>query len=206
MDWFWPGYKAGGPIQSCVNICKALHNSFDIYVLTTDTDHGESSPYPNILQDQWTNNTALGAKIYYAQKKNLSLAHLKKVILEAEVDIVYLNHLFSPKFVVYPLWLKFKGIIKSKLVVCPRGALYQSALSLKAYKKIPLLKLYRWSGLYKKILFHATNQREKEAIDKYFPGSNVVIADNLPNIQQEEFVSVEKRTGELKCISHGLFL
>ena len=45
VDWFAPGYKAGGPIQSCVNFVFAMKNIFDLSVLTTDTDHGDTVPY-----------------------------------------------------------------------------------------------------------------------------------------------------------------
>lgn len=199
-DWFAPGYKAGGPIQSCVNICRALYREYDIWVLTTDTDHGDTEPYPEITGNAWTDNSSLGVKIFYAKKKSLSAKQLRKQIINTDADMLYLNHLFSPLFVVYPLWLKFTNAVKAKVIVCPRGALYNSALSLKSYKKKPLLLLYKWMGISKKVLFHATNQREKEAILQYFSGSRVLIADNLPDINQPLFEFCKKTIGELKCI------
>ena len=108
--------------------------------------------------------------------------------------------MFSPRFVVYPLWLAFKRKIKSRIVVCPRGALYNSALSVKKYKKIPLLFLYKQLAIHKLVTFHATNKREEAAIQKYFPGSKTVVADNLPSMAQLPFESVEKKAGSLKCI------
>src|ERR1700684_239583 len=68
VDWFAPGYKAGGPIQSSVNFAFALKNDFDIYVLTTDTDHGETAPYPDIISGEWIRNPSGGFQIYYAKK------------------------------------------------------------------------------------------------------------------------------------------
>jgi glycosyltransferase involved in cell wall biosynthesis len=55
-------------------------------------------------------------------------------------------------------------------------------------------------GLHKKLSFHATNVREKEAIEKYFPGSRILIANNLPKIDQLEYISCDKITGTVKCI------
>jgi len=202
-DWFSPGYKAGGPIQSCVNICKTLHKDYDIWVLTTDTDHGDTIPYEGINSNSWTDDRNLGVKIYYAAKKSLTAKQLKEQIITVNADILYLNHLFSPLFVVYPLWLTFINVVKANVVVCPRGALYKSALSLKSYKKQPLLLAYKWMGLSKKVLFHATNQREKEAILQHFPGSRIMIADNLPDTAQTVFESCNKIAGELKCIFAG---
>lgn len=200
VDWFVPGFKAGGPIQSCVNICIALKNEYDIYVLTTDTDHGETAPYENIISDKWIDNDALGVYIFYMKFKGLKPAHLAAQIAFLDADIIYLNHLFAPLFVVYPLWLKFSGKIRGKVVVSPRGALYDSALSLKSYKKKPMLKVYRWMGIHHQVTFHATNKREQEAIAKYFSGSEIIVADNLPDSNQQAFSTCTKEAGKLNCI------
>lgn len=45
VDWYAPGYKAGGPIRSAVNFADQLENELDVYVLTTDRDLNEPSPY-----------------------------------------------------------------------------------------------------------------------------------------------------------------
>jgi glycosyltransferase involved in cell wall biosynthesis len=55
-------------------------------------------------------------------------------------------------------------------------------------------------GLHKRITFHATNEREKAAILDFFPGSRVIIADNLPKSDQPPFITVRKESGFLKCI------
>jgi len=200
VDWFAPGYRAGGPIQSCVNVAFALKDRYGILVLTSDTDYGSKEPYPNITTNYWTNKLNPRIHVFYSRKADFSLQQIKEVILEADADYIYLNHLFSPLYVVYPLWLKWRGIIKGKVVVCPRGALYDSALSIKKYKKVPFLKLFRWMGIHKLVKFHATNEREQNAILEYFPGSEVMIADNLPNTRQPAFKKIEKEPGELKCI------
>ena len=200
IDWFAPGYKAGGPIQSCINLCIALKENYTIYVLTTDTDHRENVPYPGIVANTWIYNNQLAVNIFYAKKKSLSANQLARQIALIDADFIYLNHLFSPYFVVYPLWLKFRHRVKAKVIVCPRGALYESALSLKSYKKKPLLYLYKWMGVHQEITFHATNEREKKAITLYFPGSKIVVADNLPESVQMAFTTCSKETGRLKCI------
>ena len=200
IDWFAPGFKAGGPIQSCINLCTALKGEYIIYVLTTDTDHGESEAYKGIACDTWLHNDELGVDIYYLKRKTLKAAQIAKQIAFIDADFIYLNHLFSPYFVVFPLWLKYTHQIKAKLIVCPRGALYDTALSLKIYKKRPLLYLYKWMGIHKQVTFHATNEREAVAIKKYFAGSEVVVANNLPDTNQPIFVSCKKEVGKLNCI------
>src|SRR3984957_2227863 len=200
VDWFAPGYKAGGPIQSCVNFAFAMKKEFSIYVLTTDTDHGETTPYPDITSGQWTNSLHPDIRVFYLQKKGLSPTRVREQIRAIQPDFVYLNHLFSPLFVVYPLWLKYTGWLRGQVVVCPRGALYDSALAVKTWKKTPFLRLFRWMGLHRRVLFHATNEREKAAILRYFPGSRVVIADNLPNMNQPGCMSRSKERGAVRYI------
>jgi glycosyltransferase involved in cell wall biosynthesis len=200
VDWFAPGYKAGGPIQSCVNFAFAMKNEFTIYVLTTDTDHGEAKPYEGIPSGQWTTNLHPDISIFYLKKVGLRPAQLYEQIEAVQADYLYLNHLFSPLFVIYPLWLKYRGKLKGQIVLCPRGALYDSALAVKPWKKTPFLKLFRWAGLHKRIIFHATNEREKAAIQQYFPGSSILIADNLPNSNQPSLRSCPKQPGAVKCI------
>jgi len=200
IDWFTPGYKAGGPIQSCANIAFALKDEYEVYVLTTDTDHGESIPYTNITSNQWTTDIDPLINIYYAKRKELTIQQVAKEIYIIQPDYIYLNNVFSPYFVLYPLWLKYTGRIKSKVIICPRGSLYDSALSVKSYKKKPFLLLFKWLGIHKGVLFHATNNREKEAILRHFPGSTIRIADNLPNIDQPQFLSYNKESGVINCI------
>ena len=108
--------------------------------------------------------------------------------------------MYSPVFVIYPLWLKWRNKITGKIILCPRGALHKGALAVKTYKKLPFLYLSRWLGINKKILFHATNEIEKEEIENFFPRSNIMVANNLPEMNQPELVICEKQKGELKCI------
>lgn len=200
IDWFSPGYKAGGPIQSCVNLAYALKDEYEVFVFTSDTDHGEATPYENITSDVWIRNEILGLNIYYANKKTISFKQVATHIKWVDADFVYLNLLFSPFYNMFPLWLKYLGKIRGKLILCPRGSLYDSALSLRSYKKKPILMLYKLLGIGKQITFHATNKREENAILQYFPKAKVIIADNLPNARQEPLSVIAKSGGELKCI------
>ncbi|MFM2360052.1 MAG: hypothetical protein RLY16_2045, partial [Bacteroidota bacterium] len=200
VDWFYPGYKAGGPIQSCVNFCIAFNHQYDIYVLTSDTDHGETMPYKNIQANQWLFVPEFGVQVFYASKQGRSFGALKQVIKTVNADFVYLNHLYSPRYVIWPFLLKVFGAVKGKLVICPRGALYDSALSVKRYKKAPLLWVYRRLQIKNKVIFHATNQREAAAIQQHFPGAQYLIADNLPNLRQDSLQLIPKEEGHLKIV------
>lgn len=200
VDWYSPGYKAGGPIQSCVNLANALYKHYEIYVLTSDTDHGETKSYPGIEPNRWNNDLFPGIHVYYVRKMTFKKTQLPRLINEIDPDYIYLNHLFSPFFVVYPLWLKWRHKIKGSIILCPRGALHKSALAEKSYKKMPFLLLFKLLGINKVIRFHATNEKEKKEIEHFFPGSNIFIANNLPDMNQPELRVCRKHQGEIKCL------
>lgn len=50
IDWFAPGYKAGGPITSNVNIVEHLSDKLDFYVITSSFDYHATAPYKNIQE------------------------------------------------------------------------------------------------------------------------------------------------------------
>ncbi|MFM9840737.1 MAG: glycosyltransferase family 4 protein [Cyclobacteriaceae bacterium] len=201
-DWFAPGYKAGGPIQSCVNFCMAMRGEYEICVITSDTDLNESEPYPTIESNKWNKTLIPSVNIYYFSKSQLRYRKLMTVINEAKPDFIYLNHMFSFWFVIVPLWMWWKGRIKSKMILCPRGALFDSAMHHKKsfVKKFFFLKIFRWLRVFKEIRFHATNENERTAIKRYFPTDKIIVANNFPNRIQTEFTGIKKRYGHINVI------
>jgi glycosyltransferase involved in cell wall biosynthesis len=202
-DWFYPGYKAGGPIKSVTNLSIALQQEIDVFVFTADTDLNETIPYSNVKSDKWIKPIKnCDVQVFYCSKDNLKRTTIKAIIKEINPTSVYLNHLWSFWFVLQPLficWLNFKKI---KIVLCPRGALFESALHyLNTYpKKRILITILRFFRIHKKIHFHATTPQEKETIEKYFGKVKISIANNLPDLQQPVLSSIEKKQGELKLI------
>jgi hypothetical protein len=52
-DWFTPGYKAGGPVRSLLNLTRGLQEEVDIYVFTSNKDLGAKEPYLDIPANEW---------------------------------------------------------------------------------------------------------------------------------------------------------
>ena len=76
VDYYLPGFRAGGPIRSIVNFVENLGEEFEIYIICNDRDMFDVEQYENVNIDMW--NTVGKAKVFYASKKNLSLKGLKK--------------------------------------------------------------------------------------------------------------------------------
>ena len=199
-DWFSPGYKAGGPIRSCVNFANSLWKDFDIYVLTTDTDFGDSKPYIGIATNKWL-TIENKFQAYYLPKKEFTVKDIKTVINELNPDFIYLNSMFSKYFTIYPLWLKWRNKIRAKIILAPRGMLKDSALYFGRAKKMLFLTLLKQVQIYKYVYFHATDEQEAKDIRKHIhPKARLLEVSNLPPVKQESFERITKEIGRLELI------
>ncbi|MEO0471347.1 MAG: glycosyltransferase [Bacteroidota bacterium] len=194
-DWFVPGYKAGGPIRSCLNVAYLMRDDFAVYVLTSDRDFGSHTPYPALQTDQWTHFDE-GIQVFYQSPQN-SIDPLGKLT----PDVVYLNSMFSPRYTLSFLWKKWRGKLSAKLVLAPRGMLHAGALQYKSLKKKLFLQLLQTAGIQKSVHFQATDEQEETDIRKHF-GENVHISTigNVPSQQQAAWFPRKKQAGSLRLI------
>lgn len=201
IDWFLPGYKAGGPIQSCANLIDHLSPDFDFYVITRDTDYCEIVPYSTINSNEW-NELNPQLKVYYISNDNLKYGLIKKLLNETSFDHIYINGPFSLYFSIIPLFV-LKQMGNTSVVLATRGMLAPGALALKPHKKKLFLFLGKFLGLFKHLVFHATSNAEVEDTKAIF-GENikVKIAGNLAKkITCANWKPREKKVGILKLIN-----
>ncbi|WP_289055265.1 glycosyltransferase [Carboxylicivirga marina] len=200
IDWFLPGYKAGGPVRSMANMVAYLKEEYEFYIVTRNTDYTESTPYTTVKSNCWE-SFAENVKVYYADKAHQNKACFKRLFTEIQPDIAYINGVYSWKFSILPLIVAKKARLK-KVIVAARGMLAQSAIDVKGGKKKLFLKVARMAGLYKKVVFHATNEKEQQDIIVVLgKRCKVQVADNLPKKGLPEFKSIVKNKGELKLVS-----
>lgn len=197
MDWYEPGFKAGGPIRSVANIVNALKDEFEFYILTSAFDLGENEPYPDIETDQWFDKN--GVIIKYMSKGNMKASAIKGNILEINPDILYLNSLFSKLYTLVPMTL----VRKIPVVIAPRGMLGKGALEIKRNKKRAFLLMTKWMRFYKRVVWHASTGQEKAEIETIFGKSaDIVVAQNIPTSQQLKLSDILERrsTGFVRFI------
>lgn len=199
-EWFAPGYKAGGPIRSCVNFAREMQHEFDLYVLTADTDFGESQPYPEVQSDTWI-AWEPGIQVCYISANAMSRATLQAHLKEINPDFLYLNSMFSLPFTIWPLWMKWRNQLSSGIVLAPRGMLHAGALQYKRVKKMTFLSLIRLSGVSRQISFQATDEQEIKDIRKHF-GANTRVqeAANFPVPVMEMPLDLIKEAGTLRMV------
>lgn len=200
IDWYKPGFKAGGPIRSISNLVSQLSTHYEFYIITRDTDYLETTPYPNINPNKW--NHIDSSKVFYLSSENQNKTTIKKLIEEIKPDIVYCNSLYSPKFTLTPIRIAKKLNIKTVLAV--RGMLSRGSLSVKSHKKKVFLAFIKSIGLFNKTTFHATGIDEANDIKNVF-GKNIktVVAQNLPENKTIPFKHKSKKSNELKMVFVG---
>lgn len=194
VDWYEPGFKAGGPIRSVANLVKALRTEFDFYILTSAFDLGETAPYPGIELNQWHDQD--GVFIKYMDKRAMTMASVKGNVEEIHPDILYLNSLFSKLFTIAPLMVANRKNIP--VVLAPRGMLGAGALDIKKRKKKMFITLAKFMRLYKHVIWHASTEIERDDICKTFgKKAHVMIARNIPVAQSKSLEEVldNKNTG-----------
>src|SRR5882762_9960703 len=179
-DWYEPGYKAGGPIRSCVNFAYYMEENYRIYVFTSDRDLGSSLPYENIRTDEWlvTNGQQ---HLYYCSPESLNWKNIRRQLRNVQPDFIYLNSMFSTRFTVFPLLLSRIHRLKSKIILSPRGMLRASAVQFKSLKKKLFLNSFRWLGFQRNVYFLAADDTEVKDVQRFFgPSARVALIPNFP--------------------------
>jgi glycosyltransferase involved in cell wall biosynthesis len=202
IDWYLPGYKAGGPIQSCANLVAHLKGEYAFYIITRNIDYVSSEPYPGIPANKW-HQLEPGVQVYYFSSESLDYQNMKQVMLGVEADIIYINGIFSRFFSIYPLLIA-RSLKAAKVIVAARGMFAPSAVDVKNGRKKVFFRIARTTGIYKKVVFHATNQTEVQHIRAILGEKiNVSVASNLPKIANATGSSsvIKKRSGKLKLVS-----
>ena len=193
-----PGYKGGGPIQSCINMVEDLYDQFDFYVLCADRDYKETVPYSGVKINQW--NEVGHAKVYYLSPDKQDLKGFEEAINSIDYDVMYLNGFFSPIFTIRPLILRRLGKLKKKpVILTPRGD-FTGGCENKKLKKYSYIYLVKLLDLYNGLLWHATSDIEERDIKRKFAKANVFTVPNLPAKFVPKKPCISKKTGELRLV------
>lgn len=195
IDWFYPAYKAGGPVKSVFNLVSQLKEAYEFQIITSNQDvDGELL---NVPVNEWT--VFQGVKVIYLTKDHQNRKQYAQLFEKVQPELIYYNSLFSFRFTILPyLLFKSKKIIQ---MIAPRGMLGEGALTIKPYKKKIFL------GIAKKFIFekqltrwHATSEQEAKELKSAFGSKlHIRIAKNLSSDISPRS-NKSKQTGELKLV------
>lgn len=230
IPWFYPAFKAGGPIQSVANMIDQLGTvapRVDSYQEAMVRVHKSINDLGNPADKEAQHND-LKFKIFCGNKdldgtllegvannKWIKFKENAKVwyssdgkmtpVLKAEKqnespDILFIIGIFNWQY-------NFKALTGGeglKKIISVRGMLHPGALSQKWFKKKIYLQLWKLLRLHKKYVFHATNTEEKKYIENVFGKEiKVMVAGNFPKLFPIQPVT-RKQPGCLKLVSVAL--
>lgn len=195
--WFYPAYKAGGPVQSVKNTAMAMAaDGVEVFILCSDKEL-DGSPI-DVERDRWVDFDK-GIKVYYNAQSG-SKAIINNIIRNVNPDVIFINGIYSLPYTIYPLL--YNG--KPRKILSVRGMLHPGALSQKSLKKKVFLAAFKLRGWHKKAEYHATAVDEAGYIRNHFgTDKKVWVVPNLPNVMQ--YLPPEnKEKGHIKLISISL--
>ncbi|MEM0996675.1 MAG: glycosyltransferase family 4 protein [Bacteroidota bacterium] len=200
IDWYLPGFRAGGPIRSVANLVDGLGERFDFSIVTSDTDYGALEPYAGIEPDTWIERGP-DCRVWYCSRDHRGYRHFRRIIMETDYDVLYLNSMFSLRYTIYPLWNSRSMKPEKPVVLAPRGMLHAGALAIKQRKKTWFLRGIKAIGAHKEIRFQATDAQEVADVHAVFGTQvDVVEAPNLPRWDLPAFQTRDKSPGQLRLI------
>ena len=158
IDWYLPGYKSGGPVQSVANLVEHLKDEFDFSIITRNTDYCETIPYTNVKSDEW-NTLSNGVRVFYFSENELTHKNIRNLIRKTDYDCVYLNGIYSMYFTLIPL-LYLRKKHDKRVVIAARGMFSEGSLGVKKTKKQFFIRAVKVLQFFDKVIFHATSEGE----------------------------------------------
>ncbi|MES2365060.1 MAG: glycosyltransferase family 4 protein [Pseudomonadota bacterium] len=200
--YYLPGYKAGGPIRSLVNLIERFDAEYEFLVICRDRDLGDTEPYDFARDDVWL---SVGpAKVRYLSHRGCTFKALHGLIREIKPDVLYLNSFLDPDFTIKPLILLRLGLLSKTLgvVVASRGEFAQGALAIKPYKKKLFMHAAKWTGLYRNLVWQASSEFEAQDI-RLWTGNDAdirIASDLQPEVATTANCTKDKKIGKLRIV------
>ena len=193
-DYFVPGFKAGGPIKSILNLSKAIEDAYEVLVVTRNKDFGAENVYSDVVINKVT--PVFGFKVIYIDRINSKC--INSIINLFNPHVIHLNSYFSI-FTSLVLVLRRMKFIKIEIVLSPRGELQQNALDINYFKKKLFMKCCKFINLHNDIAFHSTSDEEASAISNYHK-NKVYLLPNLASFVKESKSYVVKPSKPLRIV------
>lgn len=200
-EYFYPGYKAGGPIQSLVNLIELLAKTHQISVYTSAYDLGAVHPYKNIEVDAW-NEVSIGSiscSVFYSSKPTVQ-QHIQ-VVNHIQPHWVYINGMYLPRILAFALWVRKSTLATARYMIAPRGMLQPGAMANKRLQKKLYLFCLQSIGLFRNCYWHATHISEQSDIKNEIGEHAMIrIAENIPKIPLSLCSLPKKEKGSLHLV------
>jgi glycosyltransferase involved in cell wall biosynthesis len=198
VEYYLPGFRAGGPMRSVSALVQQLGHDFDFHVITRDRDEGSGTPYPGFSRGEW--KTVGNATVRYLSPDEISTRHLAVAVREIQPQAIYLNSCFAPMSLRVLLARRLGALKNIPIVLAPRGELSAGALRLKAVKKRSFLHLAHRTGLYRDVIFHASTEFESADILQAIHAAKARVARNPITVDPTTRAASAKTAGSARFV------
>lgn len=198
IDWFYPAFKAGGPITSISNMISLLSKDLDFFIVTGDRDLLDTSSFKGVKLDTWLKKP--NYSIVYLSKSMRNRQHYNKLFNDVNPCSVYINGIFSYDFSIKPLiYLKNKEV---KFINATRGMLGSNSLKIKSLKKKIFLFTMNLFKQYKNVVWHLNSENELNELEINIKSpTNKIIIPNIPRLSKQESPSHKKFKNQLDLVT-----
>jgi glycosyltransferase involved in cell wall biosynthesis len=182
-DYFFPSFTGGGPTTSIINLLNNQNDNFRFIVITRSEDLTVDSNFLTFFPNKPSRN--FGSIIIYVKGSGFFLfIRIFYLINRLKFDSVYFNSFFSKYFTFFPFLLirLLKNCSNLKILLSPRGELFNSALSNRKFLKNFYILFFSFFLNNKKIKFHATSNQELYSIYNILNVKldNIFVIPNIP--------------------------
>lgn len=197
VDWFLPGYRGGGPIQSVAGIVNLLTEKSKFTIITRNKDLN-SPPYKNIKANIEVNHCK-GTNVVYTNKLGY-LSVIFRYIQSHKHNTIYFNSFFSIYFGILPLLIAVFLGFKGRIVCAPRGELLDERIAIKSRKKRTYIAIVKFLRIHRNIHWQATSEEEFIAIKKHF-SDNVFFVPNI-SVEKKQ-IPIQLNKGTIRVVFYS---
>jgi len=193
-DYFYPGFRAGGPIQSLRNLSFELKKHHNVVIFTRGHDFMCSENFSRVRLNDF-NETKYGS-VFYAT----NYFSLIKALMAAYKDCIYihLNSVFSIKYSLIPLIINAVGF-RNRVILSPRGELLDGALANRKISKLAYVTLVRCL-IRSNDLFHGSSENEVFAIGQSLKRNAFLLKNLFAYHDRPPLLEPHKKSGELDLV------
>ena len=161
VDYYLPGFKAGGPLRAVSNLIEAIGDRVSFKVVTRDRDRDDDHRFPGVQVDSW--QRVGKADVMYLPVEELSIWRVSEILEDSGNAPIFLNSLFSP--VTRRVLILNKLARRRRVVVlAPRGECAASALIQKKTRKAFYLGVAAFLGWYEDLIWLSSSAHESDDI------------------------------------------
>ena len=219
---YLPGFKAGGPIQSIAALVEKLKDEFDFKIISGDRDGGDPQPYASEPVGRWYEYGVV--KVLRIPPGLAGARMMIRSLRQESYDVLYINGFLARIFSMIPLACRRMGLLPRRpVVVAPRGEFSRGSLSIKSKRKQVYVKLSKWLGFYRGVIWHASTNLEEADIRRsmgnlpaagsmnLLPGSSIAYGSGMRGViavakdmhmmpERGGALKVRKRAGRLRAV------